>query len=365
MRGPSPTGPAARISATALPPVEAPSAIGYVELRTDDIDRMRTLLGQLGFAEHGAHRSKPVELWSRGEARIVLGRPVTDRPQPTVAGLGLSVPDPRAALRRATELFATEVPRDEAAEDETLRGVRMPDGSELFFGSGSTETPRWVGEFGKPGARSDTGSDARSDAGTSAASDGRVDHVSLAQPWQHFDAAVLFLHSVLDLRPQASMEVAAPIGLVRSRVLRSDDGVVRIALNLVPAAADDDAILPQHVAIATHDALALAREARERGFRPLQIPANYYDDLYARYDLDAGLLRELRELNVMYDRDDSGEFLHFYTQPVGTVFLEVVERRGGYEGYGALNAPVRLSAQYEQHRDEQHQGLHRGRHHSA
>ena len=50
----------------------------------------------------------------------------------------------------------------------------------------------------------------------------------------------------------------------------------------------------------------------------------------------------------MYDRDESGEFLHFYTPPVGTVFLEIVERRGGYDGYGALNAPVRLAAQYQQ-----------------
>ena len=52
----------------------------------------------------------------------------------------------------------------------------------------------------------------------------------------------------------------------------------------------------------------------------------------------------------MYDRDASGEFLHFYTQAIGTVFLEVVERRHGYVGYGALNAPVRLAAQYQHRR---------------
>ena len=96
--------------------------------------------------------------------------------------------------------------------------------------------------------------------------------------------------------------------------------------------------------------LALARAARDRGFRPLDIPANYYDDLEARYDIDPALLDDLRDLNVMYDRDESGEFLHFYTPPIGTVFLEVVERRHGYDGYGALNAPVRLAAQYQQRR---------------
>ena len=115
----------------------------------------------------------------------------------------------------------------------------------------------------------------------------------------------------------------------------------------------EDAILPQHIAFATSDVLALARAARERGFRPLDIPANYYDDVEARYQIEPALLDELRELNVMYDRDESGEFLHFYTPPIGTVFLEVVERRGGYAGYGALNAPVRLAAQY-QHRHAVH-----------
>ncbi len=124
-----------------------------------------------------------------------------------------------------------------------------------------------------------------------------------------------------------------------ARSFSSADGIVRIALNLVPSGPSEDAILPQHIAFATSDVLALARAARERGFRPLDIPANYYDDIEARYQIEPALLDELRELNVMYDRDESGEFLHFYTPPIGTVFLEVVERRRRYAGYGALNAP--------------------------
>jgi 4-hydroxyphenylpyruvate dioxygenase len=55
----------------------------------------------------------------------------------------------------------------------------------------------------------------------------------------------------------------------------------------------------------------------------------------------------LQELNLLYDQDECGEFLHFYTRTIGTVFFEVVERRRGYDGYGAPNAPVRLASQYE------------------
>jgi 4-hydroxyphenylpyruvate dioxygenase len=32
---------------------------------------------------------------------------------------------------------------------------------------------------------------------------------------------------------------------------------------------------------------------------------------------------------------------------VGSVFFEMVERRGGYDGYGAPNAPVRHAVQYD------------------
>jgi 4-hydroxyphenylpyruvate dioxygenase len=335
-------GRAARMSTATLPPIEPAVDMNYVELRTSELQELRRLLMQLGFRSHGTHRTKNVELWSQGAARIVLGAPDTDHLQPTVAGIGLSVSDPATALRRAKDLFAPEVPRDEGAGEEPLVGVRAPDGSEVFFGAEGGTEPRWVREFGTPEHDDPHMIE-------------RVDHVNLAQPWQHFDAAVLFFHSVLDLRAEASIEVAAPVGLVRSQVLRSANGVLRIALNLVPFGASEDAILPQHIAFATSDVLALARAARERGFRPLDIPANYYDDVEARYQIEPALLHDLRELNVMYDRDESGEFLHFYTHPIGTVFLEVVERRGGYGGYGALNAPVRLAAQY-QHRHAARQG---------
>jgi 4-hydroxyphenylpyruvate dioxygenase len=85
----------------------------------------------------------------------------------------------------------------------------------------------------------------------------------------------------------------------------------------------------------------------ERGAPPLAIPGNYYDDLVARLDLDPELVETLRDLGVLYDRDArGGELLHFYTPPIaGRLFFEAVERSGGYDGYGAANAPVRVAAQ--------------------
>src|SRR6266545_1653913 len=92
---------------------------------------------------------------------------------------------------------------------------------------------------------------------------------------------------------------------------------------------------------------AAARHMRARSLPILPIPANYYDDLAARVDLDSSLLDAMREHDVLYDRSQSGEFYHFYTVMLGRrVFFELVQRLGDYDGYGAVNTPVRMAAQY-------------------
>jgi len=103
--------------------------------------------------------------------------------------------------------------------------------------------------------------------------------------------------------------------------------------------------VPQHVAFACTDVVGLARAARARGLTFLPVPANYYDYVAGRFGVDADTVAELRELDLLYDRSADGEFVHFYTRTVGSVFFEFVERRGHYDGYGTDNAPVRLAAQ--------------------
>ena len=103
--------------------------------------------------------------------------------------------------------------------------------------------------------------------------------------------------------------------------------------------------MPQHVAFACSDVIGLARAARARGAEFLSVPDNYYDYLSGRFGLDDASVDELRDLDLLYDRDAGGEFVHFYMRTVGTVFFEFVERRGRYDGYGTDNAPVRLAAQ--------------------
>ncbi|WP_116950939.1 bifunctional sugar phosphate isomerase/epimerase/4-hydroxyphenylpyruvate dioxygenase family protein [Jiangella endophytica] len=319
-----------------LPDVDQPTGFDFVEVKAEDAGEVDTLLRQLGFTFRGRHRSKPVRLWAHGPARVVCNENLAREWPPTLAAVGFEVTDPKAATQRAGELEAPPVFRRTYAGEQPLPAFRAPDGTEVFLSGAGDGEPAWVAEF----ESDDAGVGAEEPLLTG------IDHVNLAEPWQSFDEAVLFYSSVLALRSGSSQDVAAPTGLVRSQVIRGENGAVRLALNVAPLAYDHPRGFPQHVAFASSDVMLAARTARARGLRSLPIPGNYYDDLAARFDLPAGLVEEMRELGVLYDRDENGDFLHFYTETIGGVFFEVTQRRGGYDGYGAPNAAVRLAAQH-------------------
>ncbi|MGW6522925.1 bifunctional sugar phosphate isomerase/epimerase/4-hydroxyphenylpyruvate dioxygenase family protein [Streptomyces sp. NPDC054962] len=328
----------------ALPAPAAPTGVAFAELVTHDAEPLAALLTGLGFARTARHRGKPVELWEQGEARVLVntgpavlprfrlrsrgGTPVDGT---TLTALGLESPDPAAAARRAEALLAPVLPRRRAAEDAPLDAVAAPDGTELFLcATNRPELPNWRADFADvPHAPAAV----------------RIDHVALTQPWHHFDEAVLFHRGVLGLHAQESVDVADPYGLLRSRAVTNTDGSVRLPLT-VGAAPGDDTAHARHIALATDDVVAAARRFTEAGGRLLAIPANYYDDLAARFEFADGELDTYRDLGILYDRDAHGVFRHCYTHTVGRVFFELVQREGGYQGYGAANAPVRLAAQH-------------------
>ncbi len=322
-----------------LPKVNEPAGFNFAEVKADDTAQLEKLLGQLGFAFQGRHRTKDVQLWTMGQARVIINEQAALHAEPAIAALGFDVDSPVIASARAQQLKAPVVARKVQADEEVFQGISAPDSTEIFLCQGSPDgTAAWTREFGE-------GLEHPS-SGTSAV----IDHVNLAQPWQHFDEAVLFYTSALALEPQPFAEVPSPSGLVRSQVMQTSDGAVRLVLNLAPvqqAQSEVRKTYQEHIAFAVEDLVATAREARRRGLEFLQIPANYYEDLDARFDLEPGFLATLRELNLLYDRDGDGEFLHFYTATVGSVFFEMVERRGNYDGYGAPNAPVRHAVQYD------------------
>ncbi|MGK3956593.1 bifunctional sugar phosphate isomerase/epimerase/4-hydroxyphenylpyruvate dioxygenase family protein [Arthrobacter sp. R4] len=339
-----------------LPQVAEPAGYNFAEVKAADTAGLETLLGQLGFEFNGRHRTKDVQLWTMGHARVIINEagPGSGDDSPAIAALGFDVDSPVIASARAQQLKAPAVPRKSQANEEVFQGFAAPDSTEIFLCQGSPDgTAAWTSEFGE-------GLDVPA-AGATAV----IDHVNLAQPWQHFDEAVLFYTSALALAPQPFAEVPSPTGLVRSQVMLTESRAVRLVLNLAPLMQQDGAsdgsdaldsdggrtgtrrTYQEHIAFAVDDLVATARDCKARGLEFLEIPANYYEDLDARFGLAPEFLATLQELNLLYDRDADGEFLHFYTATVGSVFFEMVERRGSYDGYGAPNAPVRHAVQYD------------------
>ncbi|XVQ14007.1 bifunctional sugar phosphate isomerase/epimerase/4-hydroxyphenylpyruvate dioxygenase family protein [Spirillospora sp. CA-255316] len=342
----TPGVPSPHRSLPAPPPAVVPTGFAFAELAVPAPRPLGDLLDALGFVRTGVHSGKPVELWEQGEARILLNSGSAESGDgPALGAIGLESPDPGAAVKRAEALLSPVLPRSRAPRDAPLDAVAAPDGTELFFcRTARPDHPSWTDDFGR---------DRREPA------DGEIthiDHVALTQPWHHFDEASLFYRGVLGLRPHESLELPDPYGLMRSRAVSTADGRVRFALNVayvgahdgVPHTAvhDGPGVAWQHVALASRDIVATARRLRAAGAAVLPIPGNYHDDLEARHDIGAERHRLLRDLGLLYDRDAHGEFLHFYTLTTGRVFLEVVQRLGGYRGYGAVNAPVRLAAQH-------------------
>ncbi|WP_187414837.1 TIM barrel protein [Nonomuraea sp. PA05] len=325
-----------------LPPAPRLDGLVFTELAVDEISgpSVARALTALGFTHTGRHRSKPVHLWSQGGARLLLNfAPQRTVPPGTAAICALAVEstDPAGSARRAERLLAPVLPRARRVEEADLDSVAAPDGTAVFFCRTGGEDD-WLGDFA-PTGRAEHGNGLLT--GT--------DHVSLTESVDDFEQAALFYHAVLGLRETQTATLPAPFGLIRSRGATDPEHHVRISLNTAPLRRGDWAPAvpnPQHIAFTTDDAIATARAMRALGAPLLPIPDNYYDDLDARLELSPALLAAMRRHSILYDSDQHGEYLHFYTEMLGArIFFEVVQRVGEYSGYGAPNsAAVRMAA---------------------
>lgn len=348
------TSPAlADLSLCTPPPPAEPSGVAFAEIAVDTTSAMEVerVLTALGFTRIGPHRSKPVHLWSRGDANVVLnhGDPrIADQlhGDALVSAFAVEVPDPAAAATRAEQLLGPRIETGHGPMEAHLSAVAAPDGTAVFFcrtdrGHAAATNHRqtgWLDDFlatARPPAEVPTGIT-------------HIDHIGLAQPFDHFDEALLFYRSVLGLQLQGDQQLAAPYGLVRSRALASADRSVRIALSVALLGRGGSlrgAPEPQQIAFACPDVFAASAALRAAGGSVLPIPDNYYADLEARTGLAADEVERLRDHQVLFDRVDGRTFLHWYTPLIGNrLFFEVVQRQEGYDGYGAANTPVRMAA---------------------
>ncbi|MBA1240473.1 TIM barrel protein [Pseudomonas kunmingensis] len=346
------TSPAVAQTLFAPPPAPRYEGIDFLEFAVDEPHAVRlgSWLQRLGFAHVGQHRSKDVQLFRQGEINIVLNaEPYSfahnyfEAHGPSVCAMALKIDEEGPALARACAFGGQPYRGLIGPNERQIPAVRAPDGSLIY-----------LLESGAPG-QSNYDIDFRLHAvGPKDAGLQRIDHMATALPAESLASWVLFYRSLFDFEADNELLLPDPYGLMKCRAMRSPCGRVRLPLN---TSQDRDTVIAQalssyrgagvhHVAFACDDIFAEVARAQAAGVPLLEIPRNYYDDLAVRFDLDDRMLAELARNNVLYDRDPrGGELFHVYTESFeGRFFFEILQRRGGYSGYGTANVAVRLAA---------------------
>ena len=335
-----------------LPPRSTCRGVEFIEFSVDDrtADELARFIAGLGFRHVAQHKSKAVSRWSQGAINLIINKEKEGFAHshyithgPSVCAIGLKVNSAAETLERAQKLHDTPFRQPVGPGELQIPAVRGMGGSLLYFLDDSSKLAKvWNIEFAPVAA------DKSTDAGLTV-----VDHISQSTHYEDMLSWLLFYTSLLDVRKTPQVDITDPGGIVRSQVVETADGALRIALNASQSTRTQSSRFldeyfgsgVQHIAFATDDIFATAVRLKANGVELLPIPENYYDDLEARVDIDAARLKQLKDNNVLYDKDDKGEYFQLYTTSFKDLFfLEIVQRRG-YKGFGAINAPIRLNAQ--------------------
>jgi 4-hydroxyphenylpyruvate dioxygenase len=333
--------------AAALQPKSPTLGVGFLEFAVNEAKAadLAALLSQLGFSRTGSHRSKNVERWSQGAIDLVINSEpdgfahshyVTHGAG--VCAIALDVGHARQVMARAEAMQARTFYQPVGPGELEIPAIHGVGGSLLYFLDEAGNN--WDTDFEPLGA-------------VQADRLRAVDHISQSMPYDEMLSWLLFYTGILDLTRLPQMEIADPVGLVQSQALISANQSLRMVLNGSSATrtlsnrfiSEFFGSGVQHIAFSCDDIFAAVAEMRGSGANFLRIPDNYYDDVEAKYGLDAAMMTALRDNQILYDREGDGEFFQIYTHAFDErFFFEIVERRN-YQGFGAANAGIRLAAQ--------------------
>lgn len=324
-----------KVADATIQPLANPEEILFAELSPGENDDFEKLLKALGFSFHGRHQRKAARLWTSGQARVIVNpRNISEHPKLSAIALGYD--EPESVTKRLGQLQYQMVSRDRQDREVDFGVVESPSNIEFHIGSTCNQSHAWLDEFTL--GRSIIAQESTIES---------IDHIAVSETAQHSSESTLFLRAGLGLMIQPELDLPSEYGLVRSRSATNEARTVRLALNLQPVHRGTVSA-GTHIAFASKDIFKTAQSALHAGLKMLPIPTNYYQDLKHRFALEESFVEELSSHNLLYDCDSTGAFLHFYTSQLGGVFVEVVQRLGSYDGYGAYNAFVRLSAQRAQ-----------------
>lgn len=179
-----------------------------------------------------------------------------------------------------------------------------------------------------------------------------VDHCVGNVDWGQMNKWVKFYQDILGFRLLITFDdkdISTEYTALMSKVVSNGNGYVKFPIN-EPAKGKKKSQIEeyldyyngsgvQHIAIATDDIIKTVGQLRENGVDFLHVPDNYYNDVLDRVGEIKEDLDDLKDLNILIDRDEEGYLLQIFTKPVQdrpTVFYEIIQRRGA-QSFGKGN----------------------------
>ncbi len=339
------------LSVTEMPERAAVKGIGFVEFSADEKDAadLAAILRTLGFRRTAQHRSKQVSLFEQGDIRLLLN---TDEGGfanasfavhgTTAYAMAFVVDDAVKAFSRAIALGAEPFMQSVAEGEVEIPAIRGVGGGLIYLIDDRGDLGRFAEIDFQP---------ITDDTGVEPTHLRFIDHLAQTVAYDEMLTWLLFYTAIFEAHKTPMVDIIDPAGVVRSQVVENATGSLRVTLN----GAENRRTLAghfiaekfgsgvQHLAFHTDDIFATVLALKANGFRPLPISPNYYGDVEARFGLDPDLTERLKAHDILYDRDEHGEYFQLYSTSFGEGFFFEIVQRSGYRGYGAANAIFRIA----------------------
>ena len=316
----------------------------------EDHTSLVKMLKKLSFRKERIHKTKNVELWRQGSINILINfeknsfaEQVYLKNGPSVCDIAIKVKDAIQTIDRAKKLGIKEHSQSVSVGELKIPAIKGVDGSVIhFIDQKSNLFQLWNLDFNylKPEPIQPSG--LRS-----------IDHISQSMKEEEMRSWLFFYLSNFNMYKTTQLDLVSSKGIIKSQAISSPEGEVRLNLN---GSNNSQTIAGsfmtnktgssiQHIAFNTDDIFETVNILSENKFPFLKIDKKYYSQLQNKYDLDEKTLNNLKRNNILYDKNEFGEFFQIYSEPIFTgFFFEIVQRKQNYKGYGESNATHRIKS---------------------
>ena len=316
----------------------------------EDHTSLVKMLKKLSFRKERIHKTKNVELWRQGSINILINfeknsfaEQVYLKNGPSICDIAIKVKDAIQTIDRAKKLGIKEHSQSVSVGELKIPAIKGVDGSVIhFIDQKSNLFQLWNLDFNFLNPEPTQPSGLRS-----------IDHISQTMKEEEMRSWLFFYLSNFNMYKTTQLDLVSSKGIIKSQAISSPEGEVRLNLN---GSNNSQTIAGsfmtnktgssiQHIAFNTDDIFETVNILSENKFPFLQIDKKYYSQLQNKYDLDEKTLNNLKRNNILYDKNEFGEFFQIYSEPIFTgFFFEIVQRKQNYKGYGESNATHRIKS---------------------